>query len=201
MPISRYQDRSRAEPLKQMVLQKGRCGYQESLNLPMEQSGPVSVNVEVYGDLKDFPETKEKLNQLSLEAKSAEERFSKAKNESIPQDDVNAANDRLRALEIEKIHAVGSHERTKEICNMKIEFNQSELKKVKEKSDGINKQNASEVDELNDLKLQLEVNKDLFDNLREIIKVMNFKGDVIDQFMDLSSSEKDPRKNLRKKKR
>lgn len=189
VPISRFLDRSQGGTFEAPGFTTGTLMLNGTFKSAKGARGSVSLNVELYGDSKDFPETKEKINQLELAAKDAENALSRAKSDSIPQEAADEASERLRKLELEKIAAVGNHERTKEICDMQITFNQAQLKKVREKFDELGKQRSAEENELSDLNLQLEVNSDLFDKLREIIKVMNFKGNVIDQFMELSSQK------------
>lgn len=195
VPISRFADRSQGGNFEASNFEKGARQLTGIFKSAQGARGSVSLNVEVYGDVKDFPETQEKINQLNHEAKNAEEALTKAKGDSISETEIEETSERLRKLELEKISAVGNHEKTKEICELQITFNKDKLTKVQKKFDELNKQSEAEKNELNDLKLQLEVNSDLFDKLREIINVMKFKGTVIDEFMNLSGKKTDPNNN------
>lgn len=186
VPVSRFVDNSRGGSFQINNFIKGATKISGIFQSAKGVQGAVSLNVELFGDLKDFPETKEKINQLNQEFNNAQSTLDKAKIDTIPEKELEEAQENLRKLELEKLAAVGNHERTKEVCNMQIKFDSEKIMRIKEKIEGLSKHLVNEELELSDLKLQLEVNQDLFDKLREIIKVMNFKGEVLDQFMDLS---------------
>ena len=149
--------------------------------------GGVGLSIELYGNVKDFPDTKDKINKFEQELKSAEAALDLSKQGAISGEEIETASEKVKKLELEKISAVGDHKRTQEICEMQIQFLKSQLNKNQAVLAELNKQQESEKLNLEDLVLQLEVNQDLFTKLLMVIKVMEFKGELIEQFQQLNS--------------
>lgn len=188
VPIKRYVDRSQGGTFTVNGFTPGAMQLSGIFKSAVGAHGGVSLSVELYGDAKDFPDTKEKINQMESEAKKAQEALNSAKRDGVSEEDIHASEDNLRKIELEKISAVGNHERTKALCDMQIKFSEEQLRKVQDKFEELSKLRDPEFKKLASVGVQLDVNKDLFDRLQEIIKVLDLKSEVIDNFMQLWKS-------------
>lgn len=196
VPIKRYVDRSQGGVFQANSFKPGLKQLTGTFISTPGIQGGVSLNIELYGDINDFPETKDQKNQLELEAKRAHEQLEVIKEKNIPEEEVEATSERIRTLELEKIAAVGNHERTKSICELKIQFEQVQLRKIQDKFSEMLKLETTEENELSDLKLQMEVNEDFFAKLREVVKTLGFKSEIIDCFMQFPSKPQEELKSI-----
>lgn len=185
VPIKRYVDMSHGGHFEAKGFTAGAMQIAGTFVSTPGVRGGVGLNIQLWGDTKDFPDAKDKLNRLQQELKDAERELDTAKKQSIPEDEIEAASERVKKIELEKISAVGDHKRTQEICEMQIQFLRTQIDKTQIKLDELKPQGEAHKTEIADLKLQLEVNKDLFTKLKMIIEAMEFKGDLIEQFIKL----------------
>lgn len=191
IPIQRYVDNSQGGTFTATGFTPGSMVLEGVFKSAPGARGGVSVSIQLYGNVKDFPGTKERLNRLETEAKTAQTHLEEAKRDTITADDVNDATDTLRGLELNKIAAVGNHQRTSEICDMFITQLTPQLQAAQKARDGFQHEIAAEQAMSDDIQLQIEVNADLFDKLKEIIRIMNFRSEAMDAFMNLSNAAGD----------
>jgi GTP-binding protein EngB required for normal cell division len=185
VPIQRFVDRSQGGSFSASGFMPGTTKLTGTFNSASGASGGVSLSIELYGNIKDFPGTKEKIGQLELDAKNAKESLETSKKDFVPEDAIEACSENLRKMELEKISAVGSHDRTQTICDMQINLLGPQVIKAKERLAELNQQLADEKIELTDLTVQLQVNEELFIKILKIIDVMGFKSDLISNFKQL----------------
>lgn len=185
VPIKRYEPNCRGGNFTAKNFNSGDKTIEGTFTSSSGARGTVSLSIELYGDLKDFPETRDKISKYEQAAKDAEAKLADAKRDQISEDELDKLNEGIRALELEKISAVGNRDRTIAICDMQIKHIEDELKKLQVKKDELTKEQAAFEADIADLELQLQVNNDLFKKLKEVVDVMEFKGDIITDFIKL----------------
>ncbi len=149
--------------------------------------GGVSLRVELYGNSHDFPEFQDLKNNATSQLSDAEDKLTRLKKDMVTMADIEAAADTLRGLELEKISAVGNRERTELVCDMQIKLLNEQKSKITEKKKELHRQMMLERLAAEQIGLQLEVNQKLFSTIRSVITALDFRSEVIDQFMSLFS--------------
>jgi GTP-binding protein EngB required for normal cell division len=185
VPILRFVDRSQGGTFSASDFKPGSKQLNGTFKSVSGARGGVSLSIEVYGNMKDFPGAKEKISELELDAKSAKEILEASKKDTVTSEDIETCSENLRKMELEKISAVGSHERTQAICEMQINLLGPQVIKAKERLAELTQQSNEEKIELSDLTLQVQVNEELFTKILKIIEVMGFKSDLIENFKTL----------------
>jgi len=189
VPIQRFLDKCMGGHFEANGFSKGTQQFDGVFKSSPGAHGGVSVSIELYGNTKDFPETKDQLAKLTSEAESAQDKLSRLEKAGVKRTDLDTANDAVRKLEIEKIGAIGNHERTKIVCETQIQLLNKEKATKSEKQQQLLLQSKVEASELKQVELQLEVNETLFATLKKVITTLGFKSEVIDQFMALSAEQ------------
>lgn len=187
IPIQRYVDCSLGGTFEAHGFTPGATNLNGTFTSSQGAHGRVSLSIQLFGNVLDFPDIQDRVNKLELETKNAKEQLDLARQNSISEQDLYDAQDRIRELELEKISAVGNHEATKSICEMKIQFETTQLDKIQARLSEIQKRILAEENEVDDWKLQIEVNDALFSKLREVINILDLKSEVFSEFMSLSN--------------
>ncbi|MBA2649263.1 MAG: 50S ribosome-binding GTPase [Legionella sp.] len=187
VPIQRYTDRSTGGSFTVSGFSPGAMELSGTFSSSAGARGAVSLSVELYGNISDFPGTKEKFSRLEQAAKNAKTRLEQVQFGAVSKEEVDSVSDNIQVLQLQKMAAVGNTERTQLVCETQIALLQPKLETLTKKLKDLKSQTDATENELEDLSLQISVNHELFHKLHQIVTVMGFHSETLDQFMHLYS--------------